>query len=424
MKQGILALSALGWLQLAAAGCCRTNKCLKAVAMAPEGIDGVLDCKALLEVTVTPAASAVTETVTEVPTEYASLVDTAVFTETVTTTVSTDIQLVTLGTAVTDATHTEIVTVTETLLATETTQVTGATVTAVSTVVYRRGDTELGPAIPTYAEADCPSWEKYVSACKCAGVTPATITAAALEPTTVTVPYTDSAVIVSVPTTISTTTTVYESVTATEAATETSTLLMTATASVTSLVPFSSTVTITQTVTATVSPPAPSCKPAGYAFQAWFRDVSVSLDARHLYANLISSSIGGPLYWKAPATSTSASALNPYIWSFDSDGYLMLAYGISSNANRYYAYISTSNPGSATVQIMVETNLKQVIETGGASAMIRGCVDPATSILSLEAAGRKNLLYCGGQVGLSAGAGEDLSSTPPCLLVQPKTFAA
>lgn len=422
MKQGILALSALGWLQLAAAGCCRTNKCLKAVAVAPEGVDGVLDCKSLLEVTVTPEASIVTETITEVPTEYASLVNTAVFTETVTTTVSTDIQLVTIGTTVTDATHTEIVRVTQTVLATETTQVTGATITAVPTV-YRRADTELGPAIPTYAEADCPSWEKYVSACKCAGVTPTTITAAAPEPTTVTVPYTDSAVIISVPTTISTTTTVYDSVTATEAATETSASLLTATASLTSLVPFSSTVTITQTVTATVSPPAPSCKPAGYAFQAWFHDASVNVNPLHLYANMLNALSGG-VTWQQPSSSTSPAVKNKYIWSFDSDGYLTVAYNIPPYTYKYYAYMSTALPGSNWPQIGTEASVKNSILAGGQVTMLKGCVDADTGILSLDAGGRKNILYCGQQMWMSAGKGEDVNRGSPCVVVQPKTFAA
>ncbi|KAK3995997.1 hypothetical protein QBC44DRAFT_232875 [Cladorrhinum sp. PSN332] len=419
MKQGFVALSAFAWLQLAAAGCCRTNKCLKAVVANPEGIDGVAECASLLAFTVTPEASTVTETITEVPTEYASLVDTAVFTETVTTTVSTDTQLFTEGTSVTASTYTHLVTVTRTVLATQTllTSIT-TNLPAASTRILARDDTELGPAIPTYAAADCPSWDKYVSACNCAGITATTVTAEAPSATTVTVSYTDSAVVISVPTTISTTETVFESVTATTAVTDVDTALITATVSATETVEASSTVTITQIVTQTVQPQA-TCLSSPGAFQPWYRHNSVNVNPLHIYANMLNALSGG-LTWNQGTTSTSPAVKNKYIWTINAEGYLELAYQIPPYTYKYVPYISTAMSGSAWPQIGTEASVLNSINNGGQVARMKACVNSVTNELTLEAAGRRNILYCGQQLWMSSGLGEDVNRGSPCVQFFPK----
>ncbi|KAK4170758.1 hypothetical protein QBC36DRAFT_316413 [Triangularia setosa] len=104
MKHGFALVLAFGWLQLASAGCCRSNKCLQAVSN-PLLCDGPQDCSSLLAVTVRPEVSTVTEIAIEVPTKYASLVETSVFPETITSVVSTETQLQTIGTTASTETY-------------------------------------------------------------------------------------------------------------------------------------------------------------------------------------------------------------------------------------------------------------------------------------------------------------------------------
>ncbi|KAK0736741.1 hypothetical protein B0T21DRAFT_411888 [Apiosordaria backusii] len=358
MKQGVALLSALSWLQLASAGCCRTNQCLKAIS--GPLIDGSQDCLSLLAVTVTQEVNTVTETVTEIPTQYASLVETSVFTETVTSVVSTETQVQTIGITTTASTHTEVVTITQTIVGTHTSFQTSTTTLAAgssSRIYARAADTVLAAqSMPTYAAADCPSWEYALT--------------------------------ISVPTTISITTTVVESLVATETNTEISTELVTATASSTQAVDVPSTVTVTQTV---------------------------------IYANMLNGLTGG-ITWQAVSSSTSPSVQNKYIWKLDESGYLGLAYNIPPYSYAYTAYMSTSSAGSNWPQVGTTASVESQVAAGAAVAKIKGCVNSFTGELTLSVAGRRNILYCGGQLWMSAGVGEDVNRGSPCVQQFPKVI--
>ncbi|KAG7291304.1 hypothetical protein NEMBOFW57_001317 [Staphylotrichum longicolle] len=411
MKQGLITLVGLAWIQLAAI-----------VSPALGGGDGIQDCSSLLAVTVTPTARTVTETLTIVPTEYNTAVDAAVFTETVSTTASTETQLVTVGTTVTAATHTDVVTVTTTVVATATDQQTVSVTAPASQMVpvkaRRLTETLLDPepTIPSYAAVDCPSWDKYISACHCASVVPATITAEAPPAATVTVSVTAGAVTIAVPSTVSTTETVFVSVTATTAATEVDTVFITATTAVTESAAVSTTVTITQTVTQTVAP-VPSCKPFSEvgAFKAIATETGSPL---LMYASLVNGITGG-ITWQQASSSTAAAIQNKYIWGLDSNGYLTVAYNIPPYTYKYYAYMSTGAPGSNWPQIGTEASVTNSINAGAKMTRIKGCVNSVTGELTLDAAGRTNILYCGQQLWMSAGAGEDINRGT-CIKMFPK----
>lgn len=416
---------------------------LTAVAVPALGVaDGVQDCSSLLVLTVTPEAGTVTETVTVVPTEYATAVDTAVLTETVTTTASTETQLVTLGATVTAATQTDVVTVTTTVLATQTDVVTVTTTEGSegSTRILPRADTlsappaeaetpsatgaAATPAVPAYATADCPSWNQYVLACKCAGVTPTTVTADAPDATTITVSDTVTAVTVDVPSTVTTTETVIVSVTATTAATEVDTVSLTATIALTETATVSSTVTVTSTTTQTVQPQA-TCRPGSEV--GAFRVTATEWNASpyFLYANMVNGLVGG-LNWNVGSLSTSPNIQSKYLYKVDADGYLALAYNIPPYTYEYVAYISpptTSAEASAWPQMITRASGEAQIANGGRIAKIKACVNSVTGELTLDAAGRKNILYCGGQLWMAFGDGADVNRGAPCVKMYPKVSA-
>ncbi|KAK3898757.1 hypothetical protein C8A05DRAFT_37646 [Staphylotrichum tortipilum] len=436
MKQGLLALSGIAWVQLAAAACCRSNQCLKAVAApALRVADGIQDCSSLLVVTVTPEAGTVTETVTDVPIEYATVVTTAVVTETVTTTAATETQLVTLGATVTAATQTDAVTVTTTIVATHTElQTVTATVgSGGSSRILPRGNTLSAPpttdaeaastpAVPAYATADCPSWNQYVSACKCAGVTATTVTADAPAATTVTVSNTDDAVTVTVPATVSATETVFVSLTATTAATAVDTVSLTATIAITETATFSTTVTVTETVTETVEPQA-TCRPGSEVGPFYATATEFGGSPLQFYANMLNALSGG-LNWTPGTTSTSPSAKNKYIFKIDADGYLALGLNLPPYTFDYIVYMSTASAtGSNWPQVGTRASVENSIALGGKVTKLKGCVNSVTGELTLDAAGRTNILYCGAQVWMSFGAGEDINRGT-CVKMFPKVSAA
>jgi hypothetical protein len=411
MKQGLVALSGFAWLQLAAGACCRSNKCLKAVVSALG--DGIQDCSSHLVVTVTPTASTITETVTVMPTEHNTFVDTLIFTETVTTTAATETQLYTLTATVPDATYTDVSTITQTVVVTETALQTATTTAGsdlVTTRIYpaKRGETLVASSFPAYASADCPSFDKYVAACKCAGVVATTVTAEAPSATTVTVSDTASAVTISVPTTISTTETVYVSLTATTSAIQTDTVLVTATVQATETAIASSVVTMTETTTTTVVPAAPTCKPPSEITPFKAQATEYGSTPVQIYANLLNGLTGG-ITWQAASTSTSASVQNKYIWAINSFGYLVLANNVPPYSYQYAAYMSTSTDGSNWPQLNTEASVASQILNGGKITRIKGCINSITGELTLDAAGRTNILWCGQQLWMSYGGGEDIN---------------
>ncbi|KAK4172183.1 hypothetical protein QBC36DRAFT_390617 [Triangularia setosa] len=387
MKQGLTLLSAFAWLQIASAACCRSNKCFKAIANPL--VNGQQDCSSLIEtLTVTAYVTTITETATETPTVYATLVETDISTETVSSTIATETLLNTVSTAVTAATTTQrsVVRVTRaydtvTVFVTSTTTILASAETGIA---ERAADTELATSsgiptsyIPSYASAHCPSWDKYVSACECAGVTQETLTASP-STATVTVTFTESAVpiTISVPTTISTTATIVELITATETGTRTNIASLTATVSTTvtqNVLVIGLTTTVTSTIIqTTVVTPVETCKSNVGNFQAVATQYANT--ERYVFAQLNNGMAG--LY--------GASGVNPDSYR---DGYL--------------ATIAWVNPGTTgTMPLQVRTG-----------AEVKGCVNSVTG-------GKKNILICGTSVYLSTGDGSETGLT--CTRMYPK----
>ncbi|KAK4097455.1 hypothetical protein N658DRAFT_518641 [Parathielavia hyrcaniae] len=389
----------LARLHLAAAACCRSNQCLKAIVDAADGIE---ECSSLLTLTVIPDAVTVTET-GAMPTAHTTLVDTHVVTVTETTTAATETSVVVISSIVTASTETQLQVVTQTVVATqtdtETVQVTGATI-----IPWRRqaASAEPSPAVPT-SLPQCPSWDKYVSACKCAGVTPTIVTAEAPS-TTVTVD-TTSTPTASLISTFTTTETVLDTVTASISTTETDVLSVTATALATVTVVLDQTVTVSVTQTQTTTAQASLITQNVPAFRAVATDYNAT--PLYMYANPLNGLTGG-MAWNALSTSAQSSIQNRYIFTIDSSGRLLLAYNIPPYTYKYAVYVSTVTTGSMWPQFGVETTLQSQKVNGALIDWVYGAVDPVTKRLYLNAAGRKNILWCGVQLWMSTGTGEDI----------------
>ncbi|GAB1314510.1 hypothetical protein MFIFM68171_04720 [Madurella fahalii] len=199
MKQGLIALSGLAWLRLATAACCRSNQCLKGNDCFSPMKAGLAGCSLRLAITVTPSASTITETVTVVPTLSDAIIVPVTYTETTTTTAATATHILTVSSTIAAFTQADRIMTIQTVVVTETALRT-VTTTARDTVgsqapLKARTDTELPPSIPDYASAACPSWERYVAACKCAGVSATTIMAEASAATTITEQVTSTATV-------------------------------------------------------------------------------------------------------------------------------------------------------------------------------------------------------------------------------------
>ncbi|EGO59735.1 hypothetical protein NEUTE1DRAFT_145675 [Neurospora tetrasperma FGSC 2508] len=424
---GIVALSGAALLQVASAACCRSNNCLKAVALAD--FEGVMDCKSNLIVTVTPSASTYTETVTLVQ----SAVDTVLFTETTTEIASTETRILTEAITVTSATETDFLTETVTVPYTTTLISLLPEVTSTSTAyqnpidietfkVKKARDTltqiEEANPLPTYATADCADWSQYSKACKCVGVTATTITASVAAVETVTVTASDA--LTTVVATLSTTSTDIISVTETVSDTKTETVSDTKTETIgaTDLITATTTLTISAVETATSTSTPVSvvplvCKPRGLSFRAHnpFPDGSTR------WMNVAgSTAIAWQTFPDTPAPGT-ASALRS-TWVLDSNGYLELAQPVTGQTSVYAAYVLVSDKGAT---VSVRPKLKADVEAGvaaGTMQRVKGCVNAGTGQLTLSANGRGNMLSCGNGLYLSTGTdGKDVRSD--CVYLTP-----
>ncbi|EAA33387.1 hypothetical protein GE21DRAFT_6473 [Neurospora crassa] len=422
---GVVALSGAALLQVASAACCRSNNCLKAVALAD--FEGVMDCKSNLIVTVTPSASTYTETVTLVQ----SAVDTVLFTETTTEIASTETRILTEVITVTSATtETDFLTETVTISYTTTLISLLPEVTSTSTI-YKNHPIDIdalklkarmtqveeaNPLLPTYATADCADWSQYSKACKCIGITASTITAsvavAAVE--TVTVTASDVA-------TLSTTSTAIISITETVSDTVTETIGVTDLITATTTLTISSAVETATTTSTPVSIVPLVCQPRGLSFRA--RTSTSFPDGSTRWMNLVGNSV---IAWQsfsgvpAPGTATSLSST----WVLDSNGYLELAQPVIGQTSVYAAYVLTSDQGAT---VSVRSKLKAEVEAGvvaGTMERVKGCVDAGTGQLMLSTStqtangGRGNMLSCGNGLYLSRGKdGKDVRSD--CVYLMP-----
>ncbi|KAB5515139.1 hypothetical protein GE09DRAFT_1231585 [Coniochaeta sp. 2T2.1] len=221
--EAVILLPALACVVEAA---CNANNCLRAViASAVATRHGVADCSSYLAVTVTPATSTITSTVTVRPTVFTTSVDTRLYTESQTTTVSTETDVTTVQETQTVSTETDFVTVT----------VPGVL------PLKARAVTQTSSTYPAYA-SPCSAWDKYVSACSCVGVFPATITAATPVTTTV----------------VTETTTVTSTGLLTTSSTETDIISATATTITTNTLTIPVTSTTLATVTTILAAPTPT----------------------------------------------------------------------------------------------------------------------------------------------------------------------
>ncbi len=155
------------------------------VAIGQLGAQGVADCSANLAVIITSDLVTFTETASTA-TDYQTIVVTQIVTATETTTAWTETDWVIVSRTVTPLTETQVQFVTRTAVTTDTS--TRLVTVTPSYIPWRRAaiSSECSPtAIPTYP-LQCLSWEKYTAACRCANVTPITVTVEAPS-TTVTV---------------------------------------------------------------------------------------------------------------------------------------------------------------------------------------------------------------------------------------------
>ncbi|KAK3935089.1 hypothetical protein QBC46DRAFT_58518 [Diplogelasinospora grovesii] len=375
--------------------------------------------------------------------------ETLFFTESTTATASTETDLFTVSSFITASTETDVYTDLETITASTETDYATVTVSSATTEPPRVGKknkkareikcnkrtTQSSTAYPTYASA-CSSWAKYVSACSCVGVTPTVITVPS-PLTTVTVTETstwtntvsetlsstETAYVsvtiatsttatdyVSVTVTTSTTSTDIISVTDTTSSTETDVFSVTATTATTETDDVSVTATTLLTVTTSVSV-APSSASASCLATPTFLALATDYNSSPLYIwDSQGVATSGTLLWTSASTSTSTAVQQKYIWSIDANGYLYLANKVSPWTYTFYAYVSTAASGSSELAFVASyTTISNTIAAGGAVSFIQACVDSNTGEITMNAAGRTQILYCGVQLWMSSNGGSDIN---------------
>ncbi|KAL2129234.1 hypothetical protein VTI74DRAFT_8063 [Chaetomium olivicolor] len=392
MKRVLAALVGLAGVKHTAAvnGCCRANKCFKAIV--DPSVNGVQDCSRLLVSTVTPAAVTVSNTLTVVPTEYTTVIDIQLKTATETTTAWTETLLYTISTTVTAATQTNVVTETQTVVASTQTVWQTVTVKPAGALDARDTATNPEPTYPPYA-SECQSWEKYVAACACVGIVPTTVTAA--TPTETVVIEQTSTHVNSVFTTVTNTVTQVVSVTATISVTEVNTIRVTATEAITKTQVAPITVTVSATVSQTLPP---SCRiPTSVEFRA---RASQTDEPKNLVmlANPFNGA-SGEIVWDQPPSNLPQDVQNRGIWKLDNDGYLYLSRQIKNARGELmpglYAYVGTGSEPYSGITLAAKDFIDTLIQEGGNFGYVRGCVKSGTGELNLNSGDKTKILFCG-----------------------------
>ncbi|KAK0720942.1 hypothetical protein B0H67DRAFT_682767 [Lasiosphaeris hirsuta] len=359
------------------------------------GEDVVADCSLNLAVTVTPDAVTATELGAS-STEYTTI-------------------LFTVSSTVTASTETQVFGVLQGSLTTQTiVQTVQATATSVN-VVWRRLASSLSSEIlPAYASASCPSWKKYVAACKCIGATRTTVS---LDAESTTVTEAGNTITSAVLSTTVGTETATVSVTDTTASTQTDITSVTETTLTTKTSVLVQTTTIVSTQTPLTTEQASLQTNDVAAFRALATDAGFPL---YLWANLPNGQSGG-LYWQSGSSSSSPSAANKYFFVVDSAGRLSLAYNIPPYTYTYAVYVDDGSTGTSSKwpQVDISSYVDNLVSTGQGSYVYAG-VDPVSKELYLNGAGRKNILFCGTQVWLSGGSGSDIDTGVSCTPFHPK----
>ncbi|KAL2131371.1 hypothetical protein VTI74DRAFT_5182 [Chaetomium olivicolor] len=409
---GLVALSGAALLQVATAACCRSNTCLKAVALQEDV--GIADCSSNLAVTVTPSAVTVTETATVIE----SAIETALFTETTTEIASTETLLFTETTTITVSTETNTVGGTITVPYTTTVFATAAPVTTTSYVyqTFVKARQVAETFLPKYATASCADWNMYVKACKCAGVEPTTVTA---EPatSTVTVPA-DDAVTTTVGTVSNTQTdTVYVTETISLTATNAAMVIETVTVTETATESVASTVQATQTPSVIIPL---ACRPTG---EAW-RASNLVADGSVRWMNAVNANtiIAWQSFASIPAPGTTSAQTS--VWTVN-NGFLEHKYTVGSNSEIMVAYMETTTTAANAATVMVKLKSRSAVEAGvaaGTMEKVRACVGAGDNKLRMTSRGRSNILTCGNALVLSTNTdGKDYRSD--CQLLSPSVSA-
>ncbi|KAK3496258.1 hypothetical protein B0T13DRAFT_471121 [Neurospora crassa] len=414
---GLFALSGAALLQSVSAACCRSNTCLKVVALADTGL---ADCSANLgtvTVTSTAAATTSTETVTTTVDQVTEFTSTTfdLFTETTTETGLTETLFHTETVTSTGPVQTDTVTrtLTQTLTTTSTELAPGVTSTATyylaEPTVFRRTVVTAPSTLPEYASADCADWTKYVKACKCVGVELATMTvtvSAAVETEIVTVTVPGEEVTVTVPMTVSSTQTAIVSATATDARTVTETVTdVPDSVTITETVSATSTVTVTTTSTPSTVVPL-TCQPTGYNFLVSTPYTSATSGVKSLWLWGLQNQVLWVGYGGTGAPTQLAAS-----WTLDSNS------SVQWRGTNSILYVST---GSSAASLQVKMGDRNSVDAGaaaGSMARIKGCVDASTGRFTVSADGRHNLVQCGSQIFISSGNGSDAGSN--CIQATP-----
>jgi hypothetical protein len=324
-----------------------------------------------------------------------SAVATELFTETTTETASTETLLFTDATTITATTQTDLVTATTTIIVT-TTEVQLAptfTITSTNYQSYLKAR-QTGSPLPDYVEGACPDWDKYVAACKCAGVEASTVTATAA---TETVTVTADTAITSTVSTVSITQTDTISATTTTSSTQINTDSHTETVTATVTTASFSTTTVSVTSTPTVVVPL-DCKPKGQTFRA----SSPLNDGTTRWMNVVNQAM---VAWQIFPGAVLPQYLASSTWVLDSNGYLELP---NAGSVALAAYVDLSKTGPS---VQVVTAAKAVVDAAvaaGTWARVRGCVNSDTNELTMTANERSNILTCGNALFMSTGNGGDI----------------
>lgn len=171
--------------------------------------------------------------------------------------------------------------------------------------------------------------------------------------------------------------------------------------------------TVTQTATPSVAP-APVCSAVSGPFRA--HATQYQDQDEDIFAN--ANGATGSLNWNLLSdVGTNPILTNRYIWTIN-NGHLALAY--TAAPYDYAVFVATSaSSGSLVPRLGISSSVESQMAAGLPLAFVNACVDTATGELQLDAVGRTQILWCGGQVWLSNTLGSDIVGRGTCVQMFP-----
>jgi hypothetical protein len=94
--------------------------------------------------------------------------------------------------------------------------------------------------------------------------------------------------------------------------------------------------------------------------------------------------------------------------ALDSNSNLCLPLKINGYPYTYYPYVSSTGKGSVLAFVGQATTVKNLVSSGN-GAHLKGCVDPVTGELTVNAGGRTQMMNCGSQLWMSNNLGVDVN---------------